>query len=195
MEIFSSLWPHLLTWEDGNPVFWSMDDVGLLVLDCGFPYLRPGWVKPGGTWEGDDPPWIGLVGGGGPGGPGSRTLWYQDQWLGGGCLWGCWESLSTWESGMKAKLFTLFVSMVQSAFSIEKGFINWSEWFLFYTSGSENCEGSPTCSWSWASVLCRCWAAETDRLPEGASSLGPAWWLGMGGRLGPLSTTREPKEK
>lgn len=50
----------------------------------------------------------------------------------------------------------------------------------------------PTCSWSWASVLCRCWAA--DRPPEGASALGPAWLLVNGGRPGPLSTTREPEK-
>ena len=30
------------------------------------------------------------------------------------------------------------------------------------------------------------------RAPVGASALGPAWWLVMGGRAGPLSTTREP---
>ncbi len=28
----------------------------------------------------------------------------------------------------------------------------------------------------------------------GASALGPVWWLVMGGRPGPLSTTREPGE-
>ena len=28
--------------------------------------------------------------------------------------------------------------------------------------------------------------------PVGTSALGPAWWLVMGGRAGPLSTTRDP---
>lgn len=80
-----------------------MDDVGLLGLGSELPYLRPGGIRLGGPWEGDEePPWMGLVGGGGPGGPGSRTFWYQDQWLGGGCLWGCWDSLSTLARGIKA---------------------------------------------------------------------------------------------
>lgn len=48
-----------------------------------------------------------------------------------------------------------------------------------------------TCICSWANVLCRCWA-ETERLPGGASGLGPAGRLLMGGRLWPLSTIREP---
>lgn len=77
-----------------------MEEVGLLGLGWEVPYLRPTCVKPGGPWEGEEPPWMGLVGGGGPGGPGSLTFWYQDQWLGGGCLWGCWESLSTLDKGV-----------------------------------------------------------------------------------------------
>lgn len=64
--------------------------MGLLGFELGWelPYLRPGPVCAMlvGHWDGEDPPWMGLVGGGGPGGPGSRTFWYQDQWLGGGCL-------------------------------------------------------------------------------------------------------------
>lgn len=77
-----------------------MEEVGLLGLGWEFPNLRPACAKLGGPWEGEDPPWMGLVGGGGPGGPGSLTFWYQDQWLGGGCLWGCWESLSTLDRGV-----------------------------------------------------------------------------------------------
>lgn len=72
-----------------------MDDVGLLVLGWELPYLRPCWLKPGGPWDGEEPPWIGLAGGGGPGGPANLALWDHDQWLWGGCLWGWLASLST----------------------------------------------------------------------------------------------------
>lgn len=71
-----------------------IEDVGLLGFGLELPYLRPGCTKLGGPCKGDDPPWMGLVGGGGPGGPGTWAFWYQDQWLGPGCLWGCWDSLS-----------------------------------------------------------------------------------------------------
>lgn len=77
----------------------SMDgaDVGLLGFGWEPPYLRPGCPMLGGPWEGEDPPRMGLVGGGGPRG---LTLWYQGHGLGGGCLWGCWESLSTLDRGV-----------------------------------------------------------------------------------------------
>ena len=57
-----------------NPVLCSMDDVGLLGLGWEFTNLRPCCPMFGGPWEGEDPPWMGLVGGGGPGGPGSLTF-------------------------------------------------------------------------------------------------------------------------
>lgn len=72
-----------------------MDDVGLLVLGWELPYLRPCWLRPGGPWDGEEPPWIGLAGSGGPGGPANLAFWDHDQWLGGGCLWGWLASLST----------------------------------------------------------------------------------------------------
>ena len=70
----------------------------------GAPILASLLGQAGGIWEGDDPPGMGLVGGGGPGGPcggpGTLTFWYHDQWLGTGGLFGCWANFSTWRSAL-----------------------------------------------------------------------------------------------
>ena len=78
---------------------WSMEELGLRGLGWGPPYLLLCWARLGGIWEGDEPPGMGLVGGGGPGGPcggpGTLTFWYHDQWLGTGGRLGCWANFST----------------------------------------------------------------------------------------------------
>lgn len=54
-----------------------MDDVGLLLAEL--PNLRPSCITLVGPWDGEESPLIGLVGGGGPKGPGGLMFWYQDQ--------------------------------------------------------------------------------------------------------------------
>lgn len=129
-----------------------MVDVGLLVLGWELPYLRPCWLKPGGPWDGEEPPWIGLAGGWGPGGPANLAFWDQDQWLGGGCLWGWLASLSTLRqtyTGINI-LMPLFTNDYARRISL------WQ--CLEWTCSSGNCR-SATCSyvleivwWRWATA-------------------------------------------
>lgn len=70
--------------------------------------------------------------------------------------------------------------------SLVKGF--------FHAPGGWIALKSPTCIWSWASVLCRWWTAEPERPPGGASVRGPTWWLVAGGQPGAFSTSRAPEE-
>lgn len=56
-----------------------MVDVGLLVTPWEAPYRRPDRLRLGGAWEGEEPPWMGRDGGGGPGGAPNLRFWDHGQ--------------------------------------------------------------------------------------------------------------------
>lgn len=153
----------------------SRDDVGLRGLGWELPYLRPCCTMLGTPWEGEEPPWIGLVGGGGPG---SLTFWCHDHELGGGPLGCCWESLSTLIKGVFGKIKRLQY--------VEKStiFKNIYDYISFLSSQGqlerslylhlELCECALSLlSWKWKSSS-GCFCSGTclvvgDRWPTGAS--------------------------
>lgn len=171
----SSSVQHQLTWVAENPGFCPKDDVGLLVLVWELPYFRTWWLKIWGPWEGEELLRIGLVGGGGPGGPESLAFWCQLQWFGCGCLWSCWEILSTLDRGINAYI-------TGAEWNLSFAFVAAGLWWkILPASGAE-----PVCSVAAEPLSLRDFQGGllSEVLPGG-------WWLVA--NLGPFPPTEHLK--